>query len=46
MDETRYQVVGERTKKVFAFGQKLKVILAKCTPETRTIDFILDKGTE
>ena len=30
-------------KRVFRFGQKVKVILAKCTPETRNIDFILDE---
>lgn len=42
-DETRYQVIGKNGKRVFNFGQKLKVILAKCTPETRTIDFMLEE---
>lgn len=43
MDESKYQIIGTNTKRVFTFGQKLKVILAKCTLETRNIDFILDK---
>ena len=42
MDESKYQIIGSNTKKVFYFGQKLKVILVKCTLETRKIDFILD----
>ena len=42
-DETKYQIVGENSKKVFTFGEHLKVILARCTPETRTIDFVLDE---
>ena len=44
MDEAKYQVVGVHSKKVFSFGQKLKVTLVRCTPETRNIDFILDKN--
>lgn len=43
MDESKYQVIGTNTKKVYTFGQKLKVVLARCTLETRNIDFILDK---
>ena len=42
-DETKYQIVGENSKKVFTFGEHLKVILARCIPETRTIDFVLDE---
>ena len=42
-DETKYQIIGANTKRIFRFGQKVKVILAKCTPETRNIDFILDE---
>lgn len=41
-DESKYQIIGEHSKKVFSFGQKLKVLLVKCTPETRTIDFELE----
>ena len=41
-DESKYQIIGEHSKRVFSFGQKLKVLLAKCTPETRTIDFELE----
>ena len=43
MDESKYQIIGEHGKKVFSFGQRLKVVLVRCTPETRTIDFMLDK---
>ena len=42
-DETRYQIIGENNKRVFVFGQELKVLLVRCTPETRTIDFVLDE---
>lgn len=41
-DESKYQIIGENSKRVFTFGEHLKVILAKCNVETRTIDFILD----
>ena len=41
-DESKYQIIGEYSRRVFSFGQKLKVLLAKCTPETRTIDFELE----
>lgn len=41
-DESKYQIIGEHSKKVFSFGQKLKVLFVKCTPETRTIDFELE----
>lgn len=40
-DETRFEIKGERTKKTFKFGQKIKVRLAKVTPEIRAIDFVL-----
>ena len=42
-DETKYQIIGENGKRVFTFGQHLKVVLVRCTPETRTIDFVLDE---
>ena len=42
-DEAKYQVIGEHNKKVFTFGQELNVLLVKCTPETRNIDFELEK---
>ena len=42
-DESKYQVIGKSNKKVFTFGQELKVLLVKCTPETRTIDFEIEK---
>ena len=41
-DESKYQIIGEHNKRVFSFGEHLKVILAKCDLETRTIDFILE----
>ena len=42
-DESKYQVIGKSNKKVFTFGQELKVLLVKCRPETRTIDFEIEK---
>lgn len=42
-DEAKYQIIGEHSKKVFTFGQELKVLLVRCTPETRAIDFELEK---
>ena len=41
MDETRYQIIGINSKRVFSFGQTVKVRLAKCSPEIRAIDFVL-----
>ena len=40
-DEEKYRIVGEKNKKVFSFGDKLRVQLVKCTPEIRAIDFVL-----
>ncbi len=42
-DESKYQIIGSNHKRTFKFGQKVKVFLVKCTPETRNIDFILDE---
>ena len=42
-DEAKYQIIGEHSKKVFTFGQELKVLLVRCSPETRIIDFELEK---
>ena len=41
MDEARYQIIGVNSKRVFSFGQTVKVRLAKCSPEIRAIDFVL-----
>ena len=43
MDDSKYQIIGQNSKKVFSFGQKLKVTLVKCNLETRSIDFMLEK---
>lgn len=40
LDEEKYQIVGNRTKKVFRFGDKVKVKLVKVSKELRTIDFV------
>lgn len=39
-DEEKFQVIGERTKKIYTFGQKVRVQLVKVTPSIRAIDFI------
>lgn len=40
-DETKFEIKGERRKRVFRFGDRLKVQLVKVTKEIRAIDFIL-----
>ncbi|MCX7773391.1 MAG: VacB/RNase II family 3'-5' exoribonuclease, partial [Clostridia bacterium] len=40
-DERSLCLIGERTRKVFRIGDKVKVQLVKVTPETRQIDFML-----
>ena len=40
-DEAKYKVVGEKSKKTYRIGDKVKVQLIKCTPETRNIDFVI-----
>lgn len=42
-DESKYQVIGDNSKKVFTFGQVVKVQLVRCNPEMRIIDFDLVK---
>ncbi len=42
-DEEKYRVVGERTKKTYNFGDRVKVQLVKCTLELRAIDFVIVK---
>lgn len=38
-DETRFQMIGERTGKVYRLGQKVCVRVVECDTITRTIDF-------
>jgi len=40
-DETQYCLVGERTRKTYRIGDMVKVLVAKSSPETRQIDFVL-----
>ena len=40
-DESKYLIIGKNKKRIFRFGEHLHVMLAKCTIETRTIDFVL-----
>lgn len=42
-DESKFQIIGENRKRVFTFGQELKVTLVRCSRDTRNIDFILEK---
>ncbi|HKL80155.1 MAG TPA: ribonuclease R [Mobilitalea sp.] len=45
-DEEHYQMVGERTKKVFKLGQTLTVKVVNADKLARTIDFALVEGEE
>lgn len=40
LDEEKYQIIGNKTKKVFKFGDKVKVKLVKVNKELRAIDFV------
>lgn len=40
-DETRLQMVGERTRKIYALGDEITVVVAKADPALRQIDFEL-----
>jgi len=40
-DETRYCLIGERTRKTYRIGGMVKVLVIKSSPETRQIDFVL-----
>ncbi len=40
-DERALCLIGERTRRIFRIGDKVKVQLVKVTPEARQIDFIL-----
>lgn len=40
-DETRMQFVGERTRKVYALGDQIDVVVVKADPALRQIDFEL-----
>lgn len=42
-DESKHQIIGEHTNKVYKLGEKLKVKVAKVNMETRTVDFSLVK---
>jgi len=45
-DEKALCLIGERTRKIYRIGDKLKVQLVKATPETRQIDFIIADNAE
>lgn len=38
-DESRMQLVGERTKKVYALGDSVEVVVTGASPELRQVDF-------
>ena len=40
-DETRLQLVGERTRKTYALGDEIEVVVTKADPALREIDFEL-----
>lgn len=46
-DETRFQLIGERTRKTYVLGQKVCVRVMDCDTIARTIDFeIVQKGRD
>lgn len=42
-DEANYRVVGERTKKEYKLGQKVKIQVEGCDKRMKTIDFIFSE---
>lgn len=40
-EEERYTLTGEKNKRTFAMGDKVKVRVAQASAETRTVDFML-----
>ena len=42
-DESRYEMVGERTGKVYKLGQEVRVRVADTDRLMRTIDFVIAK---
>ena len=40
-DEEQYQIVGERTKKTYRLGQKVRVRMEDADLFSKTIDFVL-----
>jgi ribonuclease R len=44
LDKSRYRVVGERTKKVFQLGDKVRIKLVGSNLEERTLDFVFVQG--
>ncbi|HEY8394199.1 MAG TPA: RNB domain-containing ribonuclease, partial [Thermaerobacter sp.] len=40
-EEKLYSLVGERTRRTFRLGDEVDVIVARVSPETRTIDLVL-----
>lgn len=45
-NEEKYYVIGERTKKIFNLGQKVKVKVIDASADRREIDFIIIKNGE
>ena len=43
-DETRMELVGEKTHLVYKIGQKVRVVVDNANKETRTIDFLLSEN--
>lgn len=42
-DEKNYRLIGERTKKVYKIGDKVKIIVSRVSKELREIDFELEE---
>ena len=40
-EEERYALTGEKSKRTFAMGERVKVRVAQAFAEARTVDFVL-----
>ena len=41
-DESRYELVGEMSRKVYKLGQTVRVVVAGTDKLLRTVDFVLE----
>ena len=43
-EKEQYRVMGERTKKIYSLGDKVRIRVLNANPRERIIDFALEDG--
>jgi ribonuclease R len=43
-DEKRYRLIGTATRKIYALGDRMKIVITHADPESGAVDFIPDRG--